>query len=224
MPKGPTPHQAGTADTADDRGTSRSGAPPGASRPIRPARRGRPPGSVALTEDIAQRIITYIRAGGYDYVAAEAAGVSARTLRDWIGRGEGTHPTRGPTPKLRRFAEQVRTARAEARISAEVSVHRQHPLQWLSRVARSKPDREGWTDPGPDQDEREPTLEERLLEIERGDAETGALIDTLESAPTLIERVAARDLRLAREGLPPASSRCPDPNCPCTNHKRKELP
>ncbi len=37
-------------------------------------------------------------------MAAEAAGISPRTFRDWMARGEGTHPERAPTPKLRRGA------------------------------------------------------------------------------------------------------------------------
>jgi hypothetical protein len=59
--------------------------------------------------------VTYVRAGAFDYVAAEAAGVSARTFSDWMARGEGRHPTRVPTPKLRAFAREVARARPRHR-------------------------------------------------------------------------------------------------------------
>jgi hypothetical protein len=117
------------------------------SNPKAPRRRGRPPGSESLTKERYQTILTYIRAGAFDYVAAEAAGVSARTFREWVARGEGTHPTRGSTPKLRRFAKEVRRAKAEVRAAAEVRMHREHPAQWLKYVARTRPEREGWTEP-----------------------------------------------------------------------------
>ena len=37
-------------------------------------RKGRPPGSVSLTEERAQTILTYIRAGTFDHVAAGVVG------------------------------------------------------------------------------------------------------------------------------------------------------
>ncbi len=111
--------------------------------------RGRPKGTVALTKKIEDTILSYIRAGSYDYVAAEAAGISDRTFRDWIARGEG-RSMRPSTPRLRTLAKAVRTAKAEARIDAEVRVHREHPTYWLPRAARTKPDREGWTEPAPE--------------------------------------------------------------------------
>src|SRR5207249_6079969 len=110
-------------------------------------RRGRPPGSVSLTPEIAEQILELIRAGVWDYVAAEAAGISDRTFYEWIQRGEGEHPTRPRTRKLQRFAEGVRRAKAEARAAGEIRLHRENPGRWLSYVARSRPGREGWTHP-----------------------------------------------------------------------------
>jgi hypothetical protein len=108
-------------------------------------RPGRPVGSVSLTEEIADTIIGFIRAGTFDYTAAEAAGVSDRTLRDWIFRGEGRDPDRAPTPKLRAFASALRQARAQARAGAEIRVYQEQPLRWLTYAARTTPDRPGWT-------------------------------------------------------------------------------
>src|SRR2546426_1174139 len=70
--------------------------PPAAASPPtkgpRPARRGRPKGSVSLTEEKARLIITYIRAGAFADAAAQAAGVAPRTFREGMARGEGSHP------------------------------------------------------------------------------------------------------------------------------------
>ena len=116
----------------------------------RPARRrGRPPGSVSLTDEIADKIVAYLRAGAFLEGAAEAAGISPRTLREWIERGEGRHPTRPCTPKLKAFASRVRQAMAEARIGAEVRVYRENPRYWLTHAAPSTLEREGWTTPPP---------------------------------------------------------------------------
>jgi hypothetical protein len=110
-------------------------------------RRGRPAGSVSLTPEIRERIVEMIRGGTFDYIAAEAVGISQRTLREWIQRGEGEHPTRPPTRKLRAFATEVRRAKAEARAAAEIRVFRDNAPRWLSYQGRSKPGREGWTHP-----------------------------------------------------------------------------
>src|SRR6185503_18217756 len=108
-------------------------------------------------------IVGLIRAGAFDYVAAEAAGFSARTFREWVERGEGTHPTRKATPKLRKFAEEVRRAKAQARALAETTVYREKPERWLARAAPTKPDREGWTNAPKPSEEVDP-LEPRGME------------------------------------------------------------
>jgi len=175
--------------------------PGGEPRPAtKPARRGRPPGTDALTEEIAQTILTYVRAGAFDHVAAEAAGISARTFRDWIARGEGTHPTRAPTAKLRRFAAEVRRAKAEARAAAEIRVYRERPASWLAHAARSKPDQEGWTTPS----------------VVRG--EEGTQVTSFE------ERIAEWDRQAAerdRQAAAAATSDCPDADCACPFHQRR---
>jgi hypothetical protein len=135
--------------------------------------RGRPPDSIALTEETSGTILAYMRAGAFDYVAAEAAGVPARTFYDWIARGEGRHPSRPPTRRLRAFAQAVRTARAEARLAAEVRVHRDRPQYWLAHAARSKPDREGWTDPPPSEQESTGLLESIVRSLDEQDRREG---------------------------------------------------
>jgi len=123
-------------------------------------RTGRPVGSVTLTAERQDRLVAFIRAGAFDHVAAQAVGISPRTFREWLARGEG-RGSRPATPKLRALADQVRAAKAESRLSAEVRVYREQPAYWLSRVARSVEGAEGWTEPVPSPGER-PLREKRL--------------------------------------------------------------
>ena len=170
-----------------------------------PRARGRPPGSVSLTKEIEATILNYIRAGAFAYVAAEAAGISERTFHDWIARGEGRHPTRAPTPRLRAFAQAVGKAQAEARLAAEARVYRDQPGYWLSRVARTRPDREGWTAPqkGSGEDESTPAPGADLTKLT--DEELLRSIDQLHRA-TL------------RDGGTISSYPCPHPRCRCPWH------
>jgi transposase-like protein len=110
-------------------------------------RRGRPPGSVSLTPEIQATIVGLLRKGVFPHVAASVAGISHRTFDDWIARGEDRHPTRPSTPKLRRFAHEVRIARALPRIGAETHVFQQSPAKWLRHAARTTPWSDGWTAP-----------------------------------------------------------------------------
>jgi hypothetical protein len=100
-----------------------------------------------LTPERQQRIISYIRAGAFDWVAAEANGVDRFTFVEWIKRGEDTHSVRPSTEQYAQFAQAVREARAEARLSAEVEVKRGEPLAWLMKgPGRDRPGEPGWTD------------------------------------------------------------------------------
>ena len=109
-------------------------------------RRGRPPGSPSLTRAVEDTVVSFVHSGATFAAAARAAGISPRTLRDWLERGEDRHRVRESTPKLRRFARRVRQAQGEARVLAENRVFEQNPRAWLSATARSTPDDEGWAD------------------------------------------------------------------------------
>jgi hypothetical protein len=160
---------------------------------------GRRPGSVKLSTDIERTILSYIEAGAFDYVAAEAAGIDERTFRDWMARGEGRHPTRIRTRELTEFASRVREAKARARASREIVVADKDPRFWLAHAARSKPGREGWTDP-----------------IE-------ALADGVDEAapyePTADEL--AETLRALLDAGVVEISPCGDPACRCARHVGK---
>jgi hypothetical protein len=156
---------------------------------------------VSLTKEVQAKILSYVRAGSFDYVAAEASGVSARTFREWMARGEGRHSTRTQSEKLRRFAQDVRTAQAEARVAQEVRVYREQPMYWLSRAARTRPEREGWTEP------------------RAGSQEAGGLPDlglTEEEVDEQLTRLLWPALQEGGWAVPPCSS----PRCRCSHHRK----
>lgn len=165
---------------------------------------GRPKGSVGLTKETEERILALIRAGAWGYVAAEAAGVPARTYYDWVARGEG-RSARGATPKLVAFAAKLRKAEAEARVVAEASVYRDRQHVWLSRRARSKPGREGWTEPAPD---------------EEGSVRFSLDLKDYRAPDVRAELYRVFEVMLALEGgfiIPP----CPHPRCRCPWHRKR---
>ncbi len=161
-----------------------------------PKRKGRPRGSVKLTPEIERTIVNFIEAGAWDYVAAEAAGIDARTFRDWIARGEARHRSRSATPRLVAFAREVREARARARAAREIEVARHEPKFWLSHQARSKPDREGWTEP---------------VAAEEAGAPGGV---SYEPTP----EQAAETVRILLDAGGIELPRCTDPACSCRLH------
>jgi hypothetical protein len=171
-------------------------------RPKKP--KGRPPGSVALTPKIAETIINCIRAGIFDFVAAEMAGISDRTFRDWMSRGAGTHPTRPSTRKLRVFYEAVRQAKAQARAALEARVYQENPTVWLTRAARSKVDRDGWTDHPPDP-----------MEARFGDLSAYSDQELDEELERLMQGMYSEEL-----GDWPVVPPCSHPRCRCPFHKK----
>ena len=95
-----------------------------------------------LTTEVHQQIVAFIRVGAYDWVAAEAAGIGKSTFYRWLARGE----QRADAP-YRAFYEDVRQARAQARVAAETDVRRDQPLAWLRYgPGRERPGAPGWTE------------------------------------------------------------------------------
>ncbi|SRR5579871_26569 len=100
---------------------------------------GRP---AKLTPEAQASIVEAIDQGCFDYIAAEAAGITARTFRNWIERGEKA--SKGP---YHDFYLAVMQARAKARITAEKRVWLEDPFKWLRfGPGREKAGRPGWTD------------------------------------------------------------------------------
>jgi hypothetical protein len=170
-------------------------------RPVRPRgtapKRGRPEGGAGPTEEQARTITAYIRGGAFEHAAAQAAGVSARTFREWMARGEGRHPKRRSTPPLRAFARQVNRAKAEARVGAEVRVYQNDPKYWLPRAARSTAELEGWTELIRDGAPADASWREEDL-----DGELARMLGELLAAGTI------------------AIPRCSHPRCRCPYHRK----
>lgn len=170
-------------------GKQRRSKPSKATNNRRPSSQG-----MRLTDDQQNLIVAAIEAGATDYIAAEAAGVKARTFRDLRQRAEGRHPTRRATPALVKFFRRVDEATARARMKHEIEVAKMDPRYWLKVQARSKPGRDGWTDPLPE--EAEDQAQVRVLTVS----------ELQEVFATLVLAGVVR--------VPP----CADPACTCTHH------
>jgi hypothetical protein len=98
-----------------------------------------------LTLALQEKIASFIRAGGFAHVAAEAAGLPRDVFARWLERGE-----RADAPaNYRRFARAIREAEAQARLQAELSVRGDKPLDWLKAgPGKASADNPGWTNPG----------------------------------------------------------------------------
>jgi len=94
-----------------------------------------------LTPDVQTKIVAYVRAGAYDWVAAQACGIGSRTFFRWMELGEKGNPT------YRQFWQEVCGAHAQARITAEMAVIKENPFNWLRYgPGREKPGQPGWTE------------------------------------------------------------------------------
>ncbi|HEX7578885.1 MAG TPA: hypothetical protein VF580_02720, partial [Thermoanaerobaculia bacterium] len=87
-------------------------------------------------------IVAAIRAGSFDWVAAEANGITRETLRLWLRKG-----ARDKRKPYVAFSDEVRAARAQARLSAEIEVRRDQPFNWLRfGPGRERDGEAGWTE------------------------------------------------------------------------------
>ena len=95
-----------------------------------------------LTPEVYNLIVQYIRGGAFDYVAAQAAGITPQTFQRWMKRGE-----KNTDEPYRSFCYEVQQARAEARVAAENRVFADAPFNWLRYgPGRERPGKPGWTD------------------------------------------------------------------------------
>lgn len=96
----------------------------------------RPGRKSLLTKETEERILSFIRAGSFDWVAAQAAGIGVSTFYLWM---------EGRTPRHQEFAAKVKEARAQARLAAEIEVRKTNPEFWLTRgPGKDKPGEPGW--------------------------------------------------------------------------------
>jgi hypothetical protein len=95
-----------------------------------------------LTPECHRAIVAAIRAGAFDWIAAEANGVDRETFKLWIRKG-----TREKRDPYLSFVRDVRTARAQARLSAEIEVRKDQPFSWLRfGPGREREGEAGWTE------------------------------------------------------------------------------
>jgi len=118
-------------------------APPPAPRAVSvmPASSRRTGRKTKLTPEIHQRIVAYIRAGAFDWVAAQACGIVSSTFYLWLQQGDAGDP------QFLEFSEDVRRARAASRLAAEVEFRKDDPQFWLRcGPGKDRPGEPGWTD------------------------------------------------------------------------------
>lgn len=114
---------------------------------------GRP---TVITQAIIDQIVAYIQSGAFVHVAAEAAGIATETLYRAIRVGrapckpDASDSYRAAHALWRQLANRIATARAQARVTAEIAVMTTKPSVWL-RLGPGRdtgdPDRPGWTSP-----------------------------------------------------------------------------
>lgn len=154
-------------------------------------------------QDVYQKILMFIEQGVYDYVAAEAMGVTGRTWNEWLKIGEKNH-FEGRVTIYSRFFLDVRTAQARGRLLAELEVRRDDPKFFLRcGPGKTRPGRPGWTENiVPD----EPTQLDDAAATGREDPSIGDLAATLVILEQLGMAVPTDDMGqglLAQSGGPP---------------------
>src|SRR6516165_3629442 len=95
-----------------------------------------------LTPGLGLQIASLIRSGCFVHVAAEANGVPRQVLDHWLKQGEAKD---GPEAYAW-FADEIRTATAQARMRAEHHAFTNDPRAWLEHgPGRDRPGDPGWT-------------------------------------------------------------------------------
>jgi len=72
-----------------------------------------------FTDDTRNKVLLALRAGNYDHVAAQFAGVAPQTLYKWLRRGK-----KAPHGAYREFYDAVQRVQAEVEVSAVNAVRR----------------------------------------------------------------------------------------------------
>lgn len=95
-----------------------------------------------LTRELAKKIVSSIRSGGYPHVAAQSCRVTPAVFEDWLRRGSAPN-AREPYAS---FAQNVLEASAQARLRAEVEACQKDPKAWLNNgPGRESDGSPGWS-------------------------------------------------------------------------------
>jgi len=90
---------------------------------------------------LAERIFTFVRAGAFPHIAAQAAGLPLKIFRDWVQRG-----TSRPYSIFRHFVIKLHEAASQARLAAEIKVFQDKPEVWLRHgPGKELADSAGWS-------------------------------------------------------------------------------
>lgn len=117
-----------------------------------------------MTPAVAEAIIESVREGNYLEPSAEAAGVSRKTVYEWVSRGEGTDD-RSADPVYVDFAQRYRQAQAEAEQKMVRALSAAAVEDWRAAEAwlkRARPER--WTERQQVQHDVGPSLADLLSE------------------------------------------------------------
>ena len=153
-----------------------------------------------LTPELQHEVVTYIANGAYDYVAAQAAGISRSTYYRWYNAGAN------PKSRYAAFRRAVDEARSRARVVAETRVFKEKPDVWLKNgPGRERAGQPGWTHlvrPWSDDIDREALQASAQQLATRLGLEAAELLQLAESIARRTERirVGARNPDLFLEG------------------------
>jgi len=83
-----------------------------------------------LTAEVKERLFAAVRTGSHYEQACIEAGITFTTFRNWIKRGEGTHPTESQTPEHIQFFEEAMRAEVTGEISLIATVRKAAASDW----------------------------------------------------------------------------------------------
>src|SRR5262245_48403949 len=103
-----------------------------------------------LTVQSRRLILASIRAGAFEGVAAEAAGIPAQVFQRWLEWGNPVDRPKGWRPHRTWTAlwQEVMEAKAQARLACEMKAMQDDPVAWLrSGPGKERPNEPGWSMP-----------------------------------------------------------------------------
>lgn len=160
--------------------------------------------SPAFDAQKAELLLSYLQAGAYGHVAAEAAGIPNATLHEWLRRGQ----RQGATEPYRSFARRYVQTRALARLQAEFTIFKDDPKSWLKcGPGKETVESPGWSrEAAPGRAESTESMESGLAHPLLSSLIT-ALLEALKPFPEARLAVAAALHSLARDAKPAPKQR-----------------
>jgi hypothetical protein len=121
-----------------------------------------------LTSLVKQNFLSALVTGCHIEAACGFAGIEYATMREWVQRGEGTHPTRRNAQEYAEFAESVTHAIAQAEVALVKRVNDASKDDWRAAtwmLERRHPER--WANTQRIQIEVQKELERTLDQLEK---------------------------------------------------------